>query len=157
MRTLRNESPPEKLSVSDAVAVLLLLDDGRVVLQHRDDLPTIWYPDHWGLFGGAVEPGEKPLDALRREVFEELELEFTTEPTYLTRFDFDLGSVGLRSCYRIYYVARMTQAELDRVVLHEGKAVKPFSPDVASRDLKLVPYDAFALCLYTKKVELLGT
>jgi len=51
-----------------AVAVAVLLADGRYALQHRDDLPGIAWPGHWGLFGGNLEPGEAPLSAIAREV-----------------------------------------------------------------------------------------
>ena len=44
------------LRASDAVAALIVLDDGRYLMQKRDDFPAIWYPGHWGLFGGGVEP-----------------------------------------------------------------------------------------------------
>ena len=63
----------EPLRAADAVAALLILDDGRYVMQLRDTLPTIFYPDHWGCFGGAVGEGETPLAALKRELQEELE------------------------------------------------------------------------------------
>jgi hypothetical protein len=56
----------EPLRAADAVAALLILDDGRYVMQLRDTLPTIFYPDHWGCFGGAVGDGEAPLAALNR-------------------------------------------------------------------------------------------
>jgi nucleoside triphosphatase len=36
------------------------------------------YPGQWGLPGGGVEPGERMLDALRRETREELGLELAT-------------------------------------------------------------------------------
>src|SRR5262249_19104994 len=58
-----------------AVAALLVLEDGRYIMQLRDDVPNIWYPGHWGLFGGGVDDREDEVAALRRELREELELE----------------------------------------------------------------------------------
>ncbi len=51
---------PSGHSFRDAAAAIIFLDDGRYLMQHRDDKPGIFYPDHWGLFGGAIEPGEDP-------------------------------------------------------------------------------------------------
>jgi 8-oxo-dGTP diphosphatase len=48
----------------------------RVLLQHRtDDAPA--FPGHWGMFGGSgeEEDGDDPLEAVRRELREELGLE----------------------------------------------------------------------------------
>ena len=45
------------LSVGDACAAIILLEDGRYLLQLRDDIESIWYPGHWGCFGGAVGLG----------------------------------------------------------------------------------------------------
>ena len=39
-------------------------------------MPEIFFPDHWGLFGGATEPGESDEQGLRRELMEELTLDF---------------------------------------------------------------------------------
>ena len=55
-------------------AVAILRVDGTFVLQHRDDKPTIPDPGHWALFGGAIDPGENPYQAIRREIHEELGL-----------------------------------------------------------------------------------
>jgi 8-oxo-dGTP pyrophosphatase MutT (NUDIX family) len=59
------------LRPAHAVAALLQLSDGRYVMQLRDSNPNIFYPDHWGCFGGAVDPGEAPAVALVRELREE--------------------------------------------------------------------------------------
>ncbi|MBF0351754.1 MAG: NUDIX domain-containing protein [SAR324 cluster bacterium] len=45
---------------------------GRYVMQHRDDNLNIPAPGMWGLFGGKIEPGETPDNALIREIQEEL-------------------------------------------------------------------------------------
>ena len=41
----------------------------------RDDKPEIPFPNHWDLFGGHLEAGETPEQALVREVKEELGIE----------------------------------------------------------------------------------
>jgi len=52
----------------------LLIENGRgeVLLQLRDDKPTIAYPNCWGTFGGQLEEGELPEAAIMREIEEEL-------------------------------------------------------------------------------------
>ena len=62
---LRNDT---SLVPSNAVVGLILLDGGRYLMQQRSQLPGIFYPGHWGLFGGGVEPGETAEAALEREL-----------------------------------------------------------------------------------------
>ena len=57
-----------------SAAAVLTVDD-RYVLQLRDNSAAIAFPGHWGLFGGEVKQGEPPLEAIRREVHEELTLD----------------------------------------------------------------------------------
>lgn len=54
------------------VALAMLQREGRWLLQLRDDIPGIVAPGCWGLFGGHLEPGETPEQALRRELLEEI-------------------------------------------------------------------------------------
>jgi 8-oxo-dGTP diphosphatase len=49
----------------------LLVRDGKVLLGRRAD-DRAWLPGAWDVFGGHVEPGEDGIDALRRELAEEL-------------------------------------------------------------------------------------
>jgi len=142
------------LQTGDAVAAILLAADGRYVLQLRDDFPHIWYPGHWGLFGGSIDPGESELEALRRELHDELELEIdVTQARLFTRFEFDLRPLGLQSCLRSYYEIAIGAAELGRAVLHEGHEVRSVPGDEALA-MKLVPYDAFALFLHHQRRRL---
>ena len=53
------------------LALALLVRDGRALLVHRSPSRR-WYPDCWDLVGGHIEPGESPLEAVRRECVEEL-------------------------------------------------------------------------------------
>ena len=57
------------------VALAVLEHNGSWLLQLRDDIAGIVAPGCWGLFGGHLEPGEGPEEALRRELWEEIRLE----------------------------------------------------------------------------------
>jgi 8-oxo-dGTP diphosphatase len=50
----------------------MLEREGRWLLQLRDDIAGIVAPGTWGLFGGHVDPGEKPQQAIQRELLEEI-------------------------------------------------------------------------------------
>jgi 8-oxo-dGTP pyrophosphatase MutT (NUDIX family) len=45
---------------------------GRYLLQIRDDKPGILHPGAYGLFGGGIEPGEDAVEAMARELEEEI-------------------------------------------------------------------------------------
>jgi 8-oxo-dGTP pyrophosphatase MutT (NUDIX family) len=141
------------LYLADAVAALILVEDQGYLMQLRDERPDIWYPGNWGLFGGAIDPGEEPLAALRRELREELELEFAKAHLF-TRFDFDLGPTGLDRYFRSYYLVEITAAGLSRLRLHEGAAMRVFRGDAILKEVRVTPYDAFALFLHHTRPQL---
>jgi 8-oxo-dGTP diphosphatase len=62
--------------------------EGKVLLQLRDDNPTIRYPNLWGTFGGQIEEGETPEEAIVRELSEELGYELS-DPEYFGNFPLD--------------------------------------------------------------------
>ena len=135
-----------QLLMSNAVAAIIRTPQDKFLMQLRDDIPHIWYPGCWGCFGGAIEPGEEPLEALRRELQEELELEVSSA-RQISRLEFDLRPVGLDYCFRDYFLVEPTAAELGALVLHEGARKAEFGfQELAG--LSLTPYDAFALHLY---------
>lgn len=67
--------------MKDAVAQVVLgalIDERRVLLVHRSPSRRA-HPNVWGLPGGCVEEGESELDALAREMREELAVRITTD------------------------------------------------------------------------------
>ena len=140
--------PP--LIAKDAVAAIILCEDGRYLLQLRDDTPEIWFPAHWGLFGGAIDPGEEPFAALQRELREELQLNGRTARRFV-QFEFDLRELGQGRVWRAYYTIQTTAEERRSLRLGEGAAMKTLLPEEIFGKLRLVPYDAFALWLHAKR------
>lgn len=54
------------------VAVCILYNvEGKMLLEHRSNIRKS-FPGYWALFGGRIEEGEKPEQAVRREIKEEL-------------------------------------------------------------------------------------
>jgi 8-oxo-dGTP pyrophosphatase MutT (NUDIX family) len=144
------------LQAGHAVAALLVLQDGRYIMQLRDDIPGIWYPGHWGLFGGGIDEGEEEVAALRRELREELELELREARLFAT-INYDLQPIGLDCYFRKYYEVPITNAEWNGLVLHEGRDVRALTGDQVLSLPKLSPYDAFALFLHHNRNRLDGS
>lgn len=138
---------PERVDFRDAAVAIIMLDDGRYLMQLRDDKPGIFYPNHWGLFGGAVDRGEQPDEALRRELMEELQLE-AGALRYFTRMDFDFARLGAGKVYRIYFELRLKAATLPSLRLGEGRLMQAFDLSDILMGKRIVPYDSFALWLH---------
>ena len=143
------------LRAADAVVALIVLDDGRYLMQHRDALPGIFYPDHWGFFGGAKNTGETDLAVLVRELKEELGLVFAPEDArYFTSVEFDFGFAGLGRLKRVFYEIALPVARLAELSLGEGRAMRAFEGGQLLLEERVVPYDAFALWLHLRRARL---
>lgn len=76
------------------VAAVLQQSDGRFLLAQRPQGKV--YAGYWEFPGGKVEPGESPLQALQRELHEELGIEVTVAYPWLIReFDYEHADVRL--------------------------------------------------------------
>ena len=54
------------------VVKAVIIKKDEYLLQLRDDNPLISFPNTWSFFGGEVDINESQLEALKRELFEEL-------------------------------------------------------------------------------------
>lgn len=106
------------------VVAVILLRAGRVLLCHRSPA-RLAYPDVWDFPGGHVEPGENPLDALRREVAEELgvELQGVNGGPVLHRVD------PRRSLDLTVWVSRRWRGEVSNIQPYEHDAIGWFAED----------------------------
>ena len=54
---------------------ILKNNGGKILFQLRDENGR--NPNKWGIFGGGIKKGEKPIDALIREIEEEIEIKIS--------------------------------------------------------------------------------
>jgi len=134
-----------RLVPRDAAVALIVVDDRRYLLQLRDQKPKIFYPGHWGLFGGAIEAEEDPAAGLKRELNEELGLD-VPESRYFTNFTFDYGQHG--SVFRRFYEVKIAGSALTHLMLREGAEMRAFPASEILNMPRVVPYDSFAVWLH---------
>ncbi|MFN8286746.1 MAG: NUDIX domain-containing protein [Chitinophagales bacterium] len=104
------------------VATALLFDsNGKLLIYLRDDKPEIAFANHWDLFGGIIEEGEKPEEALVREVQEELGVTLTDYRKF-SEYDSD-DRIGKPNRKYVYY-ARLPMPVEELKLLEVGQALK---------------------------------
>jgi putative (di)nucleoside polyphosphate hydrolase len=100
------------------VGIILVNDAGRIFVAKRIDMPS----DAWQMPQGGIDPGESPLEAAKREMFEEVgtdKAEFVAESAGWYRYDLPPELVGViwggryRGQEQKWFVARYTGADTD--------------------------------------------
>jgi 8-oxo-dGTP diphosphatase len=118
--------PPAADRRRTLVVAALVRREGRILLSQRR--PDQSLPLCWEFPGGKVEPGEAPVDALARELREELGCEVNVGPIFEVVFhaydDFDLymlvyacSIVGEPSARQVAAVGWFSPAEIPRMKL----------------------------------------
>jgi len=142
-------SPQAQLRPGHAACAVIVLDDGRYLLQLRDLKPGIFYPGHWGLFGGAIDGDETPEAALRRELREEIGLA-VGDLRPLTQFSFICGRHGRID--RHFYEVKVASDVLPELELGEGAQMRAFTAARILSQPRVVPYDSFAIWIHASRV-----
>ena len=153
-RQLRYLEPHGPLKPANAAVGLIVDQAGRYLVQLRDTKPTIFFPDHWGCFGGALELGETDEHALAREIDEELGLDLRQcEVRHFTTFTFDFGFASGSLIHRAFFEVKANAESLANLTLREGRERRLFpGPELLAK--QVVPYDRFAIWMHCYRNEL---
>jgi 8-oxo-dGTP diphosphatase len=103
------------------VAIAILYQNNKFLMQLRDNIPNIPYPGHWAFFGGHLEAGETPEVAVQREVLEEIG--YTLPPTF-SKF----GCYQDEKIFRHVFYAPLL-VECNQLVLNEGWDMGLLTPE----------------------------
>ena len=105
------------------VGALLVDTNDKLITQQRDDRPGITNPGMVSLFGGTSHEGESPIETLRRELQEELELEVNSNNLLLQTVKHENGTNVACSIYII------TGVDAEKLKLHEGADFATGTPE----------------------------
>jgi 8-oxo-dGTP pyrophosphatase MutT (NUDIX family) len=134
-------------------AALMVTEDGRYLMQRRDEKPEIILPGHWGCFGGTVDPGEDGATAIRRELAEELEFH-AADATLFTELTIDLPFApprGARTDRMSFFVVPIETAAVPRMVQHEGAGKRLFRPEALAAQPRVAPWDLCAVLMHARR------
>ena len=106
--------------MKQVVSMVIVNDEGHILLQLRDDKSSIPFPNKWVTLGGQVEKGESPEEAIKRELMEEIEFD-------LVDFKF-LKSYEWSDRIEFVFYAKLN-FDLETVPLHEGQKIEYFTKE----------------------------
>ena len=124
------------MAVRDVSLFILYTSSGHILLQHRTD-DAFRLPGYWAFFGGGIEQGENPTEALRREIREELSYEVQGPKFFLAQKVRDEENDITKYVFVEQYQDQPLQ-------LGEGQAMGWFSPD-ETHELKMIDHDRFVV------------
>ena len=106
-------------------------------MQLRDDKPSIMYPNHWGLTGGAAEEGETPEETARREITEETGLVLGRIEPFRAYYFTETGAPSgarrtqgkSRADYEMYLFHAPCETPAAELTCGEGRELRFFTPE----------------------------
>lgn len=106
-------------------AIIFENDRGEFLFYLRDNKPGIPFPQHWDLFGGHVEEGETPEEALVREVREELNYDLK-DYIFFKKYECPEGDAYPNTKY--IFSGRIN-LPVDEITLLEGEKARYFTEE----------------------------
>lgn len=121
----------------------------------RDNKPTIPNPNTYGCLGGGIEKGEKPIDALRREIQEESNIQLYNLKELGNRIvshtTIDKG-IEKEVKSEVFYFLAQTNDLLKDLKLYEGQKLEYFTIKEALKKSNLAPPIRYAIEEFKKEL-----
>jgi len=140
-------------SAKNASAVIIY-HKNKVFLNLRTKNKKIFYPNHWGCFGGAKNKKESYLKAATRELYEETNIKINKqELRFFFHLDFTMPSTHrlIRRHFYLYQIKKINHFEKN-FKLQEGASSLFFNNKSFLKIKNFVPYDKLAVDLFFKYV-----
>lgn len=127
---------------SDATSVIIVNQQGQILFLHRDDIPSIPYPDYLDVMSGVVEDDESPFQCALRETEEESTI--ILNPSRLSAFR---RYRWLDQTEHIFVYEKTVKLDTATVVPGEGQGLIWLSPHEIE-DAKIMPRTKHAVLEY---------
>jgi 8-oxo-dGTP pyrophosphatase MutT (NUDIX family) len=140
-----------KENPKNASAVVLFYKN-KVLMQLRSKNKKIFYPNHWGCFGGSKKINETYLNCAIREVAEETNIKFKKSKfIFFLKLTFYIKASN-KKFTRNFYVLNIINIKKFKkdFRLREGISYDFFTNMQVNKLSKVVPYDKYALDIYYK-------
>lgn len=134
--------------MKQTVSSILISTDDEFILQQRDDKSDIARPGMITNFGGSVEKGEKPINAIIREIQEELSIKLSKQDFQSLGSSIKMGSLDNKEYLTHLFVARNIKKQ--ELILQEGKEIVYVAPDKSLDSLNLSPRTKEVLIMFKK-------
>lgn len=128
---------------------------GKYLFPLRDNKPTILNPNMYGLLGGGIEKNEKPIEALKREIQEESNIDIYNIEELGNKI---VTHIFIKDGYeqptkgKLFIFLAQTDAALNEIKLYEGQRLEYFTIEEALNQSKLAPAIREAIDEYKEKL-----
>jgi 8-oxo-dGTP pyrophosphatase MutT (NUDIX family) len=124
----------------------------KFLLNLRSNNKNIFYPKHWGCFGGAKNINEKYIEAAIREFYEETNIKVNKKDMkFFFNLNFTIPNTN-KSIRRNFYIFNISNINFFKknFILSEGIKYRFFTEQSFIKIKKIVPYDKLAIDLFLK-------
>ncbi len=130
----------------------IIYQGNKYLIQKRSKKKKIYFPQLYGVFGGGVNKNEKTLHAIKREIFEELELNLSLHNIkYFLQISLNSRHFKTKRS-RSYFSVKITKDQYKLINLREGQSLHLLNINELKK-LNFVPWDLSAILYFDNFIK----